>query len=96
MLPPKILNIHNHPFMRIFRVIGGISIITFLSKKHLLFIYPFNILVMCFALLHFLYISIISIVKLFYGIGILRSGQLEVRNSPIDKFATTAGKILYC
>jgi hypothetical protein len=96
MLPPKVLNIHNHPFIRIFRVIGGLSIIAFLSKKYLLFIYPFNYLVLCFALLHFMYIAIISIIKLFYGIHVLRSGQLEVKNSPMDKFATTAGKLLYC
>ena len=96
MLPPKILSIHNHPFTRIFRVIGGISIVTFLSKKYLLLVYPLNYFVMCFALLHFMYITIISIMKLFYGIRVLRSGQLEVKNSPLDKLATTAGKILYC
>src|SRR5437763_14313308 len=42
MLPSKILSFHNHLFTRIFIVIGGISIITFLSKKYLLFMYPFN------------------------------------------------------
>ena len=39
MLPPKVLSFHNHSFTRIFRVIGGISIITFLSKKYMLFMY---------------------------------------------------------
>src|SRR5205809_10194 len=95
-LPPKVLNIHNHPLTRIFRVIGGISIITFLSKKYLLFIYPFNFIVLFFALLHFMYITIISIIKLFYGIKILKSDKLEVKNSPVDKLASVAGKILYC
>jgi hypothetical protein len=45
MLPPKILSFHNHPFIRKFRVISGISVITFLSKKYLFFIYPFNYIV---------------------------------------------------
>lgn len=96
MLPPKVLNFHNNPFVRIFRVIGGISIITFLSKKYLLFIYPFNYVVLLFALLHFMYITIISIIKLFYGIKVLKSDKLDVRNSPIDKLAGAAGKMLYC
>jgi len=96
MLPPKVLNVHNHPFVRISRVIGGICIITFLSKKYLLFIWPFNYIVLIFALLHFMYITIISIIKLFYGIKVLRSDKLEVRNSPLDRFAGTVGKILYC
>jgi len=96
MLPPKVLNIHNHPFIRIFRIIGGICIITFLSKKYLLFIYPFNYIVLLFALLHFMYITLISIIKLFYGIKVLKSDKLDVRNSPVDKLAGTAGKLLYC
>jgi hypothetical protein len=96
MLPNKVLNIHTHLFTRIFRVIGGISIITFLSKRYLLFVYPFNYIVLLFALLHFMYIAIISIIKLFYGIRVLRSNKLEVRNSPTDRLATAAGKILYC
>ncbi len=96
MLPPKVLSFHNHPFIRIFRVIGRISVITFLSKKYLLFIYPFNYIVLLFALLHSIYIAITSIIKLFYGIKVLKSDKLEVRNSPIDKLAGTAGKILYC
>lgn len=96
MLPPKMLNIHNHPFTRIFRVLGGISIITFLSKKYLLFIYPFNYIVLLFALLHFMYIAVISIIKLFFGIKVLKSDKLDVKNSPVDKLASAAGKILYC
>ena len=96
MLPPKILSFHNHPFIRIFRVIGGISIITFLSKKYLLFMYPFNYIVLLFALFHFMYIATISIIKLFYGIKVLRSDKLDVRNSPIDKLAGMASKMLYC
>lgn len=96
MLPARVLSIHNHPFTRILRVVGGLSIVTFLSKKYLLFPYPIHIIVLTFALLHFLYITIISFIKLYYGIHVLRSGKLEVKNSPIDKLAGAAGKLLYC
>jgi len=96
MLPKSVEKFHNYPLTRIFRVIGGISIITFLSKKYLLFPHPFNFIILFIALLHFIYITIISLIKLFYGIRVLRSNQLEVRNSPIDKLAGTAGKLLYC
>ena len=96
VLPDRVINIHNHPFVRIFRVIGGLSILAVLSDKYLLFVFPFNIFVLFIALLHFIYITVISIVKLFYGIGVLRSDKLNVKNSPFDHFATTAGKLLYC
>ena len=96
MLPKSVQKFHNYPLTRIFRVMGGISIITFLSKKYLLFSYPFNFIILFIALLHFIYITIISFIKLFYGIHVLRSNKLEVKNSPIDKLAGTAGKLLYC
>lgn len=96
MLPKKVLSIHMHPFTRIFRVIGGISVIAFLSKKYLMLFYPLNIITLTIALAHLMYITIISIIKLFYSIKILRSKELEVRNSPLNNLATAAGKIIYC
>ena len=96
VLPPKVLNFHNNLFIRVFRVIGGISIVTVLSKKYLLLFLPFKFIVLFFALLHFIYITIISIIKLWYGFKVLKSDKLNVRNSPFDRFATTAGKLLYC
>lgn len=96
VLPPKVLNLHNNILMRVFRVIGGISIVTVLSKKYLLLFLPFKFLVLFLALLHFIYITVISIIKLWYGFKVLKSDKLSVRNSPLDRFATTAGKLLYC
>jgi hypothetical protein len=64
MLPSKVLNFHNQIFIRLFRVIVGISIVTVLSNKHLLLFLPFNFFILLFALLHFIYIFIISIIKL--------------------------------
>lgn len=96
VLPPKILSFHNNPFVRIFRVIGGLSILTVFSKKHLLLYLPFKYVILLFALLHIIYISSISIIRLWYGYKVLRSDKLNVKNSPLDHFATTAGRLLYC
>lgn len=96
VLPPKVLNFHNNPLVRIFRVIGGISILTVLSNIHLLLFLPFKLMVLFIALLHFIYITTVSIIKLWYGFKVLKSDELNVKNSPLDRFATTAGKLLYC
>lgn len=96
VLPPKVLDFHNNPFVRIFRVIGGVSILTVFSKKYLLLFLPFKYMVLFFALLHLIYISSISIIKLWYGYKVLKSDKLNVRNSPLDHFATNAGRLLYC
>ena len=49
-----------------------------------------------FALFHFIYITSISIIKLWYGIKILRSDKLDVKNSPFCRFVYMTGKLLYC
>lgn len=64
MLPTKVLNFHNNPFIRIFRVLGGISIVTVLSNKQILLFLPFNFIILFLALLQFIYIFIISVIKL--------------------------------
>lgn len=96
MLPEKVANLHNHPFIRIFRVIGGISIITVLSNRHLLLFLPLKFIVLFLALFHFIYIFFISVVKLWYGFKVLRSDKLDVKNSPFDHFATLTSKLLFC
>jgi len=79
MLPEKVASLHNHPFVRIFRVIGGISIITVLSNKHLLLFLPFKFIVLSLALFHFIYIFSISMIKLWYGFKVLRNDKLDVK-----------------
>ena len=96
MLPKYIENINNNPLIRIFRVLGGISIVTVLTKSHFYLGFPISYIILIFALMHFMYITIISFIKLYYGIIIFKSDKLDIRNSPLDRFATTAGKLLYC
>lgn len=96
MIPPKVSIFHNHPLTRISRVVGSICVVMYLSNKYLLLMFPLNYIALVFALLHFIYIVIISIIKLVYGIKVWRDKKLEIRNYSIDRLATAAGKILYC
>ena len=92
----KVFSYHNNPLLRVFRVIAGVSILTVFSKKHLLLSLPFKCVILFFVLLHIIFISSISIIKLWYGYKVLKSDKLNVINSPVDHFATTVGKLLYC
>lgn len=96
LMPDKVSRFHNHPFTRIFRVLGGLSVITVLLKKHLVFLLPFQYLILSLAFIHVSYIVIISIIEIYHGIKILRSDKLNIRNSPLDSFASYTGKLLYC
>ena len=89
------MNFNNYPFFRIFRVIGGISVLLVLLKKHLLFL-PFQYLVLALAFIQISYIVVIGLIKIVYGISRLWTKELDVRNSPLDQYATLTTRILFC
>jgi len=95
LLPDNVLIFHNSVIVRIFRVIGGISFILWISKLYL----KSNIslvLILPFVFIHLIYITIISFIKIKYLIYLWKNGKLEVRNSPVDKFATFGFRLAAC
>jgi len=98
-LPDKILKFHNNPFIRIFRVLGGISVLLILthSFEYLGKGYVVGLWVcLIFNLLFFIYHMILNYFRIKHMIKILKSGELNVYNSPFDKFATVVTKIFLC
>jgi len=95
-LPENVINLQKNPLIRILRVLGGISSILILTKKSLLFptfcIYIFLFLTFIFFIYH-IYISYKRIIHIYKTI---KSGKLDVKNSPIDKIASLAGKFILC
>lgn len=97
-LPVSVSKFHNYPLVRIFRLMGGVSIVLFLSpyssgwlENYLLYWIIFSL-----AMLQFLYIFIISIVKIFYIFYLWKNKKLEVRNSPLDQVASLTLKLATC
>lgn len=95
-LPAHIISLNNYIFMRIFRVIGGICLLLTLSKK----IFDFNeyivYLVIVINLLFLIYQFILLLYRIINIYKILKSDQLDVRNSPINKYVTMLTKGLLC
>lgn len=96
LLPKSLENFHNNPLVRIFRVIGGISIISFLSSPSWLGNSYLYWIIFLLAMLHFLYIMIISIIKICYIVYLWKNKKLEVRNSPLDHLASLTFKLAAC
>ena len=100
-LPNHIILLNNNPIIRIFRVLGGISILLILTHRldylgdGLLYLYT---LVLCtvLALLFSLYLIFLTYHRIKHMIKVLKSDDLDVRNSPLDRFATIAAKIILC
>ena len=95
-LPESVSKFHNHPLVRILRVIGGISIILFLSSPKWIGNSYLYWIIFTLAMMHFLYITSISFIKIYYIIHLWRNKKLEVRNSPLDEVASLTFKLAAC
>lgn len=98
LLPDSISKIYNLPLIRILRVIGGISAVLVLSKNY---IYLPDILhwpVLILGLLQLIQMTVISMIKIVYAIRklIKNPEEFEVRNSPLNKYATQLANLIYC
>jgi hypothetical protein len=96
LLPKSVSIFHNHPLTRIFRVLGGISILLILTKVDIInkpYVYK---IVFALAFLQFIYIIIISIIKFCYYIYLLKNKKLQVRNSPLNRIATFGLNLVAC
>lgn len=82
--------------MRIFRVIGGICLLLTLSKK----VFQFNeyiiYLVVFINLIFLIYQFVLLVYRIINIYRILKSDHLDIKNSPLDKFATIFTKGLLC
>lgn len=104
----KVDNFYNHIFTRIFRFLGGLSVLITLTKGFTyinlyLRSYPFISEILTFSIIilasiFIVYYLIINIIKINYSIYLLRKKpeNFEVRNSPLNVFATYIAKVLYC
>src|ERR1700675_351085 len=82
--------------IKILRFLGGISFLFILSKTHLNFPSYILYLSIFFSFLFTIYHIIISYFRIKHIIYILKSDQLDVKNSPLDKIATLGARALLC
>lgn len=94
-LPESVNRFHNNRITRVFRVLGGLSILLVLSgsefAKHYLFYVIFPL-----AFLQFIYIIIINLIKFIYIVYLWRNKKLEVRNSPLNRLASFSVTLISC
>jgi hypothetical protein len=100
-LPIEILEFQKKPIIRIFRVIGGLSFLTILGRGYISIklsplLFGLFILLYFFAVLFFLYHIYISYHRFKYIKYLFKSGELDVRNSPLDNYASMLVRVLAC
>jgi disulfide bond formation protein DsbB len=97
-LPDNVLKFTNLPIIRIFRVLGGISILLLLSNK--LPTKGFSLVIIFIALLISILFLIYQLVLIYYRIiqiiKIWKSDKFDVRNSPLDILLKQSARLVLC
>lgn len=97
-LPPKVETLYNHIFFRIFRVIGGTCFLLIVTKFYLNLPEILQLFCTIIGSIQITQVIIIFLIKFCYGIYTLiyKKEIFEVRNSPLNRYATLLGKVIYC
>jgi Nitric oxide reductase large subunit len=98
LLPDSISRVYNLPLVRVLRVIGGFSAILVLTKNYTYLPNILHWVVLVLGLIQLIQIVIISIIKVIFGIRkwIKNPEEFEVRNSPLNKYATQIANLAFC
>ncbi len=97
-LPAKVELIYSHIFVRILRFIGGLACVLVLTKTYLMLPAFLHLFLPILASIQITQIIIILIIKFFFGLYTLiyTKEKFEVRNSPLNRYASIISQALYC
>jgi hypothetical protein len=95
-LPEEMLEFQRKPIIRIIRVLGGISCLSIFGRGFFELHGIFLIIPLFFTFISFIYHIYISIHRFRHIKYLFKSGKLEVRNSPLDKFSSIFLKAIMC
>jgi hypothetical protein len=87
-LSPKVLKFHNSKGVQIFRILGLICIFLMVTKLNLKLPSPLFYLSIINSIFFILYNFWLIIYRWYYLCILKKKGHFDVRNSPLDHFAT--------
>ena len=100
-LPAELVTFHNNVFIRLIRVLGGISTILIITHrldflgKGLLYIICLGICFV-FSFIFSLYLIYINYHRIKHMYKTLKNRDLDIHNSPFDRFATFSARLIWC
>ena len=95
-LPAHIENINKNIFVRIFRVLGGVCLLLILSQRIFYFHYSLIYVAIFINILFLIYQFVLIIYRIKNICYILRSDEMDIKNSPIDSIASILTRGLLC
>jgi len=97
-LPDRVEKYYNNIFVRIFRFIGGLSFLFIITNLYLQLPKILHLFCAIVASIHVTQVTIILIIKTFFSLHTLicKRDKFEVRNSPLNRYATLISQAVYC
>lgn len=97
-LPDNILKLQLHPVIRVLRVVGGLSTLLLITDRVRdyslpIYVYIIAIVVSIVFLIYHIYITYYRIIHMY---KVLKSDQLNIRNSPLHRVASLCSKLIFC
>jgi hypothetical protein len=95
-LPTNLLKLELHPFIKKFRLLCIISVLIILTKAYEKF--NINVLYILILLsgLFVIYKTYLNYYRIKHIYSSIKKGELNVRNSPIDRYASLFSKLIFC
>lgn len=97
-LPQEILSFQSKPIIRILRVIGGLSCLSLLGHNYInapqqgLYLY----FAVIFTIIFIIYHMYLNWFRWKHMRKVLKSKDLEIRNSPLNIYASIVSKAIFC
>lgn len=97
-LPDSVERYYNNLFVRIFRFCGGLSFLVIITNFYLQLPNFLHLFFAIVASIHVTQVTIILIIKSFFSLHTLicKREKFEIRNSPINRYASIISQALYC
>lgn len=95
-LPQEILDFQLNPVIRIIRFLGGLSLLAILGRSYITLSGYFLYIALFFTFVFMVYHIYISYHRIKHIYKLINSEEVEIRNSPLDRFASMAVKAILC
>jgi len=97
-LPKNVLKLQLHPFIRIFKVLGGISILIFLTKAYEKYNISVLYISIILSILYIIFNTYLNYYRIKHIYSSIKKGHLDVdvRKNPLYKYASLYSKLIFC
>lgn len=95
-LPENLVKFNSLIYIRIIRFLGGTSFLILLGRSYISCPSQYLYIAMFFAFIFTCYHFYLTYLRIKHMIKVLRSEELDVRNSPLDRLASLGARALFC